>query len=153
MEYACVRVHAKIVKFMLLPVMIACCVSLAKTSMNGETILLCINQPCIKVIYIIDMYTHSSIDRFSRNKRVCLCMDGDEAGNRAVARLCESSILRDLSEEGYYFRVADIAAATQGSSCKCKDPSDFIQACGGGVSAGKAFRSEVIMTAKPWTIW
>ena len=56
-----------------------------------------------------------------------LCMDGDDAGQRAVERLCESpasSGLDSLSEAGVSISVASIPGDSG-----CKDPADYLQVC------------------------
>ncbi|CAM9337394.1 unnamed protein product [Discosporangium mesarthrocarpum] len=86
------------------------------------------------------------VARYCQNKRVVLCLDADEAGQQAVARLCESpssSGLDALSEAGVVLSVASIPAESG-----CKDPADFLQAHGAG-----AFREEVLGRSKPWTEW
>eukprot|EP00903_Cladosiphon_okamuranus_P011616 g10926.t1 len=84
--------------------------------------------------------------RYSKSKRVVLCMDGDAAGQRAVERLCESpasSGLDSLSEAGVSVSVASIPAGSG-----CKDPADFLQAHG-----ADEFRSQVMSKAVPWSNW
>lgn len=74
--------------------------------------------------------------RYSRSKKVVLCMDGDDAGQRAVERLCESpasSGLDSLSEAGVSVSVACIP-----KDSGCKDPADFLQ-------VGRFFRSCLIL--------
>lgn len=72
--------------------------------------------------------------RYSRSKRVVLCMDGDEAGHRAVERLCESpssSGLDSLTESGVSISVASIP-----KDSGCKDPADFLQVKAFGRGSG-----------------
>ncbi|CAM9170725.1 unnamed protein product [Ascophyllum nodosum] len=84
--------------------------------------------------------------RYSRSKRVVLCMDGDDAGQRAVERLCESpasSGLDSLSEAGVSISVASIPGDSG-----CKDPADYLQAHG-----AQEFRTRVVDRALPWSDW
>lgn len=63
--------------------------------------------------------------RYSKSKRVVLCMDADAAGQRAVERLCErpaSSGLDSLSEAG-----VSVSVSTIPEDSGCKDPADFLQ--------------------------
>ncbi|CAM9896941.1 unnamed protein product, partial [Ectocarpus fasciculatus] len=84
--------------------------------------------------------------RYTKSKRVILCMDGDAAGRRAVERLCESpasSGLDSLSEAG-----VSVSVATIPEDSGCKDPADFLQAHG-----AEEFRAKVMGKAVPWSDW
>ncbi|CBJ33512.1 DNA primase [Ectocarpus siliculosus] len=84
--------------------------------------------------------------RYTKSKRVILCMDGDAAGRRAVERLCESpasSGLDSLSEAG-----VSVSVATIPEDPGCKDPADFLQAHG-----AEEFRAKVMGKAVPWSDW
>ena len=80
--------------------------------------------------------------------RVVLCMDGDEAGRNAVARLSSSgSILSKTS--GLNFNELHVATLPH----DIKDPSDFVDYAGGGEKAKKRFEEEVLDKAISWNDW
>lgn len=75
-------------------------------------------------------------------------MDGDEAGKNAVARLSSvTSVLSKSSEVNFN----ELYVATLPD--EIKDPSDFVDYAGGGITAKRRFEEEVLGKAIKWIDW
>lgn len=75
-------------------------------------------------------------------------MDGDEAGQNAVARLSSSSSVLSKSLE---INLNEIFVATLPD--EIKDPSDFVDYAGGGNEAKMRFEEDVLNKAVSWNDW
>eukprot|EP00984_Skeletonema_dohrnii_P035320 scaffold34962_cov216-Skeletonema_dohrnii-CCMP3373.AAC.1 len=80
--------------------------------------------------------------------RIVLCMDGDEAGQNAVARLASSSSVLSKSSE---INLNELYVATLPD--EIKDPSDFMDYAGGGNKAKIRFEEDVLDQAISWNDW
>ena len=80
--------------------------------------------------------------------RIILCMDGDEAGKNAVARLSSSSSVLSKSSE---INLNELYVATLPD--ETKDPSDFVDYAGGGDEAKIRFEEDVLDKVISWNDW
>ena len=81
--------------------------------------------------------------------KVAICLDNDDAGQKAMERLCEGGVLGKVSEASHIeFLIAQLPEMV-------KDPAEFLEDHDGGSSREKseAFHEEVIDTAIDWISW
>lgn len=96
---------------------------------------------------LLDLLSHK-IDFSLSEGRIILCMDGDEAGRNAVARLASSSSVLSKSSE---INLNELYVATLPDDIK--DPSDFVDYAGGGNKAKIRFEEDVLDKAISWNDW
>ena len=88
--------------------------------------------------------------------KIILCMDGDDAGQNAVERLCSNNraLLQKVPEmDVNELYVATLPGSDEAKKQNVKDPFDFVSFAGGGDKARVCFQEEILDKSIPWDEW
>lgn len=83
----------------------------------------------------------------TRNGRIVLCMDNDNAGINAVERLCSGNILSETTDRfPIEIRIASLPPGI-------KDPADYLEDVKSLENPEEKFRADIVGNSLEWTDW